>query len=58
MKNYHCLFLPSTGENYGHAIVEAFSAGLPVIISTLTPWKNLESQKVGWDIPLDKKHTI
>jgi hypothetical protein len=25
---------------------------MPVIISDQTPWRNLEAQKVGWDLPL------
>lgn len=55
MKNYHALFLPTTGENFGHTILESMMAGTPVVISANTPWKGLESEKVGWDIPLDNK---
>jgi glycosyltransferase involved in cell wall biosynthesis len=47
------LFLPTLGENYGHVICEAMSAGCPVLISDRTPWKNLESQHAGWDVPLE-----
>jgi len=47
-------FLPTHGENYGHAIVEAFQAGLPVLISDLTPWRNLAAKGLGEDISLDK----
>jgi glycosyltransferase involved in cell wall biosynthesis len=61
LKNYHFMFMPSQGENYGHSIVESFMAGRPVIISDKTPWKNLVSvgsaptaKGVGWDLPLDK----
>ena len=28
-------------------------ASTPVIISNNTPWKNLEQQKIGWELPLD-----
>jgi glycosyltransferase involved in cell wall biosynthesis len=48
-------FVPSKGENYGHVFVEAFSAGVPVLVSDQTPWKNLESIGVGWDFSLDSK---
>jgi len=44
LHNYHFLFMPSQGENYGHSIVESFLAGRPVIISDRTPWKNLNSK--------------
>ena len=54
LKQYHLFFMPTHGENFGHAILEAMSAGLPVLISNLTPWLDLESKGVGWDIPLDK----
>ena len=50
----HFLFLPTRGENFGHAILEAFTAGCPVIISDQTPWRSLEPKGIGWDIPLDK----
>lgn len=43
----HLFFLPSRGENYGHAIAEALSHGIPVAISDTTPWKNLEEESAG-----------
>jgi len=46
-------FLPTQGENYGHVIYEALSAGLPVLISDRTPWKDLETNGVGWALSLD-----
>lgn len=52
LTDYHLLLLPTTGENFGHAIVESFSSGMPVLISDLTPWINLESAMAGKDIPL------
>jgi glycosyltransferase involved in cell wall biosynthesis len=55
LKNYHALFLPSRGENFGHVILESFMAGRPVIISDQTPWKNLADQKSGWELPLQNK---
>lgn len=47
-------FLPSLGENFGHAIFEALSAGLPILISDRTPWHGLEAAGIGYDLPLGK----
>jgi glycosyltransferase involved in cell wall biosynthesis len=46
------LLFPTHGENYGHIVREAFSAGCPVIVSDQTPWRNLEALGVGWDVAL------
>ena len=51
----HVLVLPSLGENFGHAIFEAFIAGKPVIISDKTPWQDLQSKDLGWEIPLSNE---
>jgi len=50
---YHLFFLPTKGENFGYAILEALSAGCPVLISDKTPWVNLRNKGVGWDVPLN-----
>ncbi len=55
MQGYHLFVLPTLGENYGHVIYEALSAGDPVLISDQTPWRNLEKEKAGWDLPLLEK---
>lgn len=52
---YDLLFLPTAGENFGHAIHEALSAGLPVLISDRTPWTGLEAAGAGWEFPLHGK---
>jgi glycosyltransferase involved in cell wall biosynthesis len=49
----HFMFLPTTGENFGHTILESFMAATPVIISNNTPWKDLEQKKIGWELPLE-----
>lgn len=49
----HFFVLPTLGENYGHAIVEAWAAGLPVLISDRTPWRGLDSLRCGWDLSLE-----
>ena len=46
-ENAHLFFLPTRGENYGHAIAEALCNGIPVVISDQTPWKNLEEAHAG-----------
>lgn len=55
LKNYHALLLPSTGENFGHIILEAMINSCIPIISDRTPWRDLESQKIGFDLPLEKQ---
>ena len=58
LHSYDFFILLSKGENFGHSIIEAMSAGLPVIISKLTPWKNLESQSIGWDVDIEDDNEI
>jgi glycosyltransferase involved in cell wall biosynthesis len=50
----HVVLMPSVGENFGHTMLEALSVGRPLLISDRTPWKELERQQAGWDIPLDR----
>lgn len=52
LREYDLFFLPTYGENYGHVITEAMSVGTPVLISDTTPWRNLKTFGVGWDLPL------
>lgn len=52
LKKHHFMFMPSTGENFGHIILQSLTAGCPVIISDQTPWKNLKNNNIGWDISL------
>jgi len=53
--DYDVLLMPTLGENFGHSIIEALSAGLPVIISDRTPWKNLKDAGVGVDLPIENE---
>lgn len=53
LAQHHLFALPTTGENFGHAIFESLLAGRPVLISDQTPWQHLTKQKAGWDLPLD-----
>ena len=48
----HLFFLPTLGENFGHAILEALLSGTPVLISDQTPWRNLEHKALGRDADL------
>jgi glycosyltransferase involved in cell wall biosynthesis len=50
--NYEVFFLPTWGENYGHAIAEALLNKKPIVISNRTPWRHLESFKAGFDVEL------
>ncbi len=52
LQTNHLFILPTTGENFGHSIFESFLAGRPVLISDQTPWANLHSLNIGWDLPL------
>lgn len=52
LQQYHALLLPSTGENFGHIIIEAMSNACVPIISDKTPWQNLATENVGFDIDL------
>ena len=53
LANYDAFLFPTLGENYGHVIREALSAGLPVLVSDRTPWRGLEAKGAGADLPLE-----
>lgn len=55
LKEHHVFLFPTLGENYGHVIQEALSAGCPCILSDQTPWKDLEAEGVGAVYRLDEK---
>ena len=48
----HVFLFPTLGENYGHVVMEALSAGTPILLSDQTPWRDLRRLGVGWDLSL------
>lgn len=54
LRNQDIFLFPTRGENFGHVIQEALSAGCPCVISDQTPWQDFESQGVGYVLPLEE----
>lgn len=54
LAGYDVFFFPSSSESFGHVILEALAAGLPVVTSDRTPWRGLAAAGVGFDLPLEK----
>jgi glycosyltransferase involved in cell wall biosynthesis len=54
LADYDLLLFPTRGESFGHVVLEALLAGVPVLISDRTPWRGLEGTGAGWDLPLDR----
>ena len=52
LAKHDLFFLPSKGENFGHAILESLHAGCPPLISDRTPWQDLQKRNAGWVLPL------
>lgn len=52
--DHHALCMPNEGDNFGHTMLEALTAGLPLLISDRTPWRSLQAQQAGWDVPLEQ----
>lgn len=53
LQQHHIFVLPTLGENFGHAIFEAFLSGKPVVISNKTPWLKLAEKQIGFDLPIE-----
>jgi glycosyltransferase involved in cell wall biosynthesis len=54
---YDLFVFPTRGENFGHVIPEALSAGTPILLSDETPWQ--EDASLGLQIiPLQKKKWV
>lgn len=50
---YNFFIMPTLGENFGHIFLEALASGCPLIISNTTPWLDLNSKYIGWDLSLE-----
>lgn len=55
ISDYHYLFLPTLNENFGHSIAETLKSAIPVIISTNTPWTNVNQNHCGYALDLGNK---
>ncbi len=53
LEQYHVFLFPTFGENYGHVIQEAMSAGCVCVLSDQTPWRNLDQKGIGGVLPVD-----
>lgn len=40
--------LPTFGENFGHVVLEALMAGVPVVVGRDTPWQVVATEGAGW----------
>lgn len=49
---YDVFLFPTLGENFGHVISEAMSAGCIPLLSDTTPWLDLEEYQAGFVLPL------
>ena len=55
IEKYHVYYMPTTGENFGHSIVEALRGSRPVLISDQTPWTDIDGVG-GYAIALNENH--
>lgn len=54
LASHHLFLFPTLGENFGHVVLEALLAGLPVLTSDRTPWGGLGGARAGWAFPLER----
>lgn len=58
LKDEHVLLLPTYGENFGHVIMESWQNSCPVIISDQTPWRDLQKEKLGYDLSIENQSSF
>lgn len=58
MNLFHVFLMPSESENFGHALVEALSAGKPVITTDTTPFHELQHHKAGYTVAHREINTL
>jgi glycosyltransferase involved in cell wall biosynthesis len=54
MQQIQLFIMPSKSENFGHALLEALSAGKPVITTDTTPFKDLQKVTAGFTVRVSK----
>lgn len=54
MEQFQLFIMPSKSENFGHALLEALSAGKPVITTNTTPFKHLQNAKAGYTVNINQ----
>ena len=50
---FKAMLMPSRTENFSYTILESLQAGIPVLVSDQTPWRDLSAKGVGWDLSLE-----
>ena len=50
----HFFAMPTLNENFGYVFVESLAAGLPLLISENTVWKDIDEKNAGWQTRLDQ----
>ncbi len=58
LQRFQLFIMPSKSENFGHAILEALSAGRPVITTDTTPFKQLQQEGAGYSISLQQPQQL
>jgi glycosyltransferase involved in cell wall biosynthesis len=56
MEQFQVFIMPSKSENFGHALLEALSAGKPVITTNTTPFQQLQEAKAGFTVDIHRLH--